>query len=174
MVVTARGRFTRDEYMLLPEGIRAELVDGSLVREPAPVSWHQSLVGRLHLSLATAVDFRRLVFSPIDLFVDPYNVLQPDLLVLAPEDGVRPRETEVPIPILVIEVLSPSTAKRDRDEKTPIYLRAGVREVWLVDPETETIEIHDRDGARRFGGGDQPRSAVVPGFAPRLPVLFGP
>jgi Uma2 family endonuclease len=172
MVVTNEAKFTRGDYMALPEGFPAELLDGTLVKEPAPAAWYPILVMRLAVELYGLAGRSRVVASPVDVFADDYNVLQPDVLVLAKEDAVRRGEREVAIPILVVEVLSKSTADRDRETKTGIYLHAGVREVWLVDPDAETVEIHTRAGVESFGGGDAPWSRVVPGFAPDLAALF--
>ena len=126
MVTTKETKLEESDYMLLPVGLRAELLDGLLVKEPAPTFWHQSVSSRIHYLLATLVGPSRAIASPIDVFVDPYNILQPDVLV-TPEDTVlRVGRARVPTPILVIEVLSPSTASRDRDQKVAIYLGAGV------------------------------------------------
>jgi Uma2 family endonuclease len=166
------ARFTRADYMLLPEGFRAELIDGVLVKEPAPTGWHQRLVGDIHLALTACVDRRRVVFSPIDVFVDDYNVLQPDVAVLPEDAPIGPGTVAIAMPILVVEVLSPSTARRDRLVKTRTYLRAGVREVWLVDPDTRCAEIVTSSGTRLFAAGSVPRSGALPGFALDLGALF--
>jgi Uma2 family endonuclease len=165
MVTTREAKFTRGDYMLLPEGLRAELLDGVLVKEPGPTGWHQYLVGKIHHQLAGLVGLDRTVVSPIDVFVDDHNVLQPDILVLAESDAIRRGDRAVAVPILVIEVLSPATANRDRDPKVGIYLRAGVREVWLVDPETAGVEVWGSEGVESFAVGDTPASRAVPGFS---------
>jgi Uma2 family endonuclease len=85
-----------------------------------------------------------VVLSPFDVFVDRYNVLQPDACILG---AALPRDVpEIGIPVLVVEILFPSTAHRDRHKKRRVCLDAGVREVWIVDPEDETITIQTRDG----------------------------
>jgi Uma2 family endonuclease len=100
----------------------------------------------------------------MDVFVDDWNVLQPDVLVIRPE-VLAEADTEGPgIPLLVVEVLSPSTARRDRSRKTRIYLRAAVCEVWLVDPSARTIELHTTAGVERFAGEARAASAAIPGF----------
>jgi Uma2 family endonuclease len=166
------ARFTRADYMLLPEGFRAELIDGVLVKEPAPTGWHQGIVTRLILALARVVGPERVVPSPIDVHVDEHNVLQPDVAVLSRRNSLRPGDTEIAIPILVVEVLSASTAGRDRLVKTGTYLRAGVREVWLVDPDTRCAEIVTLAATEHFAPGTIPRSAAVPGFSLDLDALF--
>ena len=162
---TRTDKFTRRDYMRLPEGFPAELIEGDFVKEPPPTPWHQGLVVRLLLRLAGVVGPQRVLVSPTDVFVDDLNVLQPDLLVRAPGDAVTGPSAQPTIPILAIEVLSPSTAKRDRNRKTAIYLRAGVVEVWLVDPERRAIEVHTSRGVHEFQRAAKATSHAVEGFA---------
>ncbi len=172
MVTTKEAKFTESDYLLLPEGLRAELLDGMLLKEPAPTFWHQTVVGRIHLQIAALVEPTRVVVSPIDVFVDRYNVLQPDVLVTPEDTVIRLGQARVPIPILVLEVLSPSTASRDRDQKVAIYLGAGIREVWLIDPLAATGEIHTSEGIEYFTKSDPMESAVVKGLVLNLEELL--
>jgi Uma2 family endonuclease len=172
MVTTDQAKFTREHYMSLPEGFRAELLDGILVRDPAPASWHQVVVGKIHFQLVGLVGVARTVQSPVDVFVDDYNVLQPDILVLSADRSIRRGDREVGIPDLVIEVLSRSTEQRDRDQKVAIYLRAGVSEVWLVNPHTAAVEIHRTRGIEHYRPDDRPHSEVIPGFELDLATLL--
>ena len=164
MVTTQQAKFTRADYMALPEGFRAELLDGVLVKEPAPTVWHQVVVGKILQQLVELVGLHRAVTSPIDVFVDDHNILQPDVLVLSEIDAVVPGDKEAATPVLVVEVLSPSTATRDRNQKVGIYLGAGVREVWLIDPASAAGEIHRIGGVESFTVGELPVSRIVPGF----------
>jgi Uma2 family endonuclease len=157
--------------MRLPEGFPAELVDGELIKEPSPTYGHQRLVQQIFLELHRIVGPERVVISPMDVFIDDQNVLQPDVLVV--RDPLPRDAPEVGIPVLVVEVLSPSTADRDLKMKTRIYLRAGVEEVWLVDPESESIEIHTSTGVVSVGPDEAAASRVVPGFALTARSLFG-
>jgi Uma2 family endonuclease len=169
---TDQAKFTRADYMALPEELRAELLDGILLRKPTPTPWHQVIVGKLLVQLTDLAGPNRVVPSPIDVFVDDHNILQGDLLVLAESDAARPGDRHAPTPILVIEVLSPETADRDRDEKVGIYLRAGVKEVWLVDPDAATGEIYRSDGCETFDRASSPGSRVVAGFSLDLTRLL--
>ncbi len=171
-MTSAEPKFTRADCLRQPEGFRAELIEGSLVKEPPPSGWHQCLVARIHRRLAELVGLRRCVFAPVGVFVDEHNVLAPDILVLPASSPVRPGDDRVAIPLLVVEVLSPSTARRDREVKAGIYLRAGVEEVWIVDPGTETVEVRSAGGIARHAGPDTACSRVFPEFALDLPPLF--
>jgi Uma2 family endonuclease len=155
-------RFTIRDYEQLPEGFPCELIEGRFVKEPAPFFGHQRVITRLVHLLAGAVGTDRVAPSPIDVVIDDFSVLQPDVAVWteAPERDAR----WVPTPALVIEVLSQSTASRDRDEKTHLYLAAGIAEVWLIEPETGVIEVHTVHGVRTFAADERVTSAIVPEF----------
>lgn len=161
-------KFTRDDYLALPEGFPAQLLRGQLVKEPSPTPWHQALVWRVGSALERLVGRNRIVISPIDCFLDEENIFQPDVAVLPEGSRLGPDLSEIPTPILVVEVLSPATAERDRDEKTGIYLDRGVTEVWLVDPIARTIER-----VPPAGPAGPLKSTVVPGFPPDPETLFG-
>jgi Uma2 family endonuclease len=76
------------------------------------------------------------------------------------------------LPLLVVEILSPSTAHRDRGAKARGYLRRGVPEVWLVDPGSRTVEIRSATGATTIGPGGRAASTVLDGLVVELDALF--
>ncbi len=163
--------FTLSDWKLLPEGFPAQLVDGMLVREPPPTFGHQRLAGRIYVALLPWVAQDRVVMSPVDVVVSDRNVYQPDVAVLSevPPDHAK----DVGIPLLVVEVLSPSTRNRDISQKTVGYVEAGVREVWLVDPTERWIEVHTAAHVpRRYAERAEARSDVVPGFTLVPEALF--
>ncbi len=155
-----RTLFTRADYFQLPEGFPAELIEGQLVREPAPFYQHQRVVTYLLSVITPAVGFDRVVASPIDVVLDDLNVLQPDVAVFAAAlpAGLR----LVPVPALVIEVLSDSTARRDRERKSHLYLEHGVREVWLVHPVDGTVEVFTPDARTTHRKDERVTSVAVP------------
>ncbi len=160
--------FTRADYAQLPEGFRAFLLEGQFVREAAPTWSHQEIVGALYVAVR-AVARRRVLMAPADVVIDDLNVLQPDILAFGPDvprAGTADPET---VPVLVMEVLSPGTARRDRVQKTGHYLRAGVAEVWLVDPIAVAIDIVTTAGTTRFDADQVAESRAVSGLriAPR-------
>lgn len=168
---TVQIQFTRREYDLLPEGFPAQLVEGCLVRSPSPTYGHQAIVNRLQAALfgQFAVDCIRP--APMDVILDEHNVYQPDVLVFReppPDEG----RGEV-LPLICFEVLSPSTACRDRETKLPHLLAAGVREVWLLDPQQRTIEVHDEAGARIVREEEPIRSRTPPTFRLTPADLYG-
>jgi len=159
LTITPAELFTRSDYERLPDGFPCELVEGQLVKEPAPIYRHQRVIVRLIAALLETVGADRAVTAPIDLFIDDHNVLQPDVAVFA--TALARDVRHIPTPQIVVEVLSPSTAARDRGRKTGIYLRAGVGEVWLIDPYSGSIEVHTSLGVTGNAGHEVVRSDVI-------------
>ena len=130
----AHGRFTVDELERLPDdGNRYELIDGMLFVSPAPVPWHQLVLGELFYVLRTACPRGLLVlFAPVDVQPDRSNSLQPDVLV-ASRAAFGPKNLPV-APLLAAEVLSPSTRLYDLNTTRSAYERMGFPSYWIVDP----------------------------------------
>jgi Uma2 family endonuclease len=140
-----RESWTRAEVLALPDdGNRYELFDGELLVTPAPASRHQdaalALVQRL-LPYVKSTGCGHLGFSPADLALEGGQIAQPDVYVVPLRDGRPPRNwTEYGIPLLVIEILSPSSARHDRTIKRRRYQRTGVGEYWVVDLDAKLVE----------------------------------
>lgn len=175
-MITAKSRKTVDDFMHLPPETRAELIEGEIYMSPTPESQHQIVVGNSYGLLQAFVRsgaFGRVFIAPLDVFLPDGEVVEPDVLfVAAARMGIVKRWVEG-APDLVIEVLSPSTAVRDRVVKRDLYARNGVREYWLIDPETQTVEVLKLErGAYAlhavFESGDRITSIVLPDL--RLPV----
>lgn len=157
-------KFTRRDYMRTPEGFPADLIDGCFVRKPMPSLRHQRVLMQIVMRLHDVAGPRRALPGLLDVPVDDWNVLQCDGLVTRPDDPVGPETTTGKTPLLVVEVLGPKTQRLDREIKTPIYLRAGVREVWLVDPDVGTVEVHTPDSVERYLGEGRAVSKALPGL----------
>ena len=162
--------FTRADYEQLPEGFPAQLIDGQLVKEPAPRFGHQRIGSRIRFHLKQFVDPDLVPDPPADVGIDDQNVFQPDLVVLRrlPDDET----SDVGVPILAMEILSPRTMDRDRGVKRRRLLEAGVAEVWLIDRHGGSIEIHTPSGAQRCVGSQAAVSQIVKGFALVPATLF--
>ena len=138
-------RWTRSEVLALPDdGHRYELVDGELLVSPSPRARHQFAVSAFYDRLKPYCQTHRLgtvVFSPADLDLRSGQLLQPDLFVIATPDG-RPfaEWADAGIPALVVEVLSPATARYDRVTKRRQYQRSGVPTYWIVDLDARLVE----------------------------------
>ena len=137
-------RWSVDDVWALPDdGNRYETVDGELLVSPAPKVKHQVVAGAVYRALFEWVRQRGIgvtLFAPTDVILDPHTLVQPDVLVLPPIGrDVREGEGAAPAPLLVIEVLSPGTARNDRLKKRPRFQRAGI-ECWLVDIDSQLVE----------------------------------
>lgn len=138
-VVTVMPRepeWTVDDLDRLPDdGLQYELLDGLLLVSPAPVASHQRAAGNLFVLLrARCPDDLEVFFAPLDWRPDRRTSLQPDLLVVRRAD-VTDRPIDVPLR-LAVEVLSPTTRRKDLVLKRSKYEDAGVASYWVVDPGT--------------------------------------
>ena len=128
------GRFTRADLDAMPDdGRRYELLDGAIVVTPSPGTAHQSAVLRLARLLGDAVPPELKVFvAPLDTALPTGDVLEPDVLVV-PLDTITSKDI-TGVPALAVEVLSPSSRRRDLGDKLTAYRDAGVPSYWVVDP----------------------------------------
>ena len=183
MVITAPVRkLTYADYCRTPDDERYELLDGELVMSPSPRLPHQEICMELGALLHLFVKTRglgRVYSAPCDVVLSETDVVQPDLLFVANErahilfDGDNIQGA----PDLVIEILSPSTAGRDRTLKRALYARYGVQEYWLVDPDTRTITVllldaGDFEEVATYDTGQILTSPTLPGFTVNLDNLF--
>lgn len=140
------GPYTVADLAGMPDdGRRYELIDGALIVTPAPILLHQAVLARTyrHFLPHEAADLLTM-FAPVDYEIDEHSLLQPDLLVLRRAD--LSRKTFEGTPVLVLEVLSPSTRKYDRFTKLAAYAEAGVPHYWIVDPLEPSVSVHELDG----------------------------
>jgi Uma2 family endonuclease len=182
------GELTFEEYLRQPmTKRRQEVIDGVTIVSPTPTVWHQRLSMRLARSCEDHVSQHNLgliVPAPIDVLIRKAPKLrtrQPDLLFLgaAKLAGLDLKRTNIleVAPDLVVEIASPSDRPGAWAEKLADYAAIGVREVWRVDPEAETVEVLAPDGgAYRQSGlfrrGEVIASAVLPGIALPVAAVF--
>jgi len=175
--------FTAAEYYEMPEGgPRYQLIEGELCMSPSPTRQHQRIITNLIVALGNHVrdhDLGEVYVAPFDVELNQYNVYQPDLCFFSHE-----RERHLTTqgasgpPDFVIEILSPRTAKLDRQQKLHHYARAGVREYWIVDPATRSVTVHLFDSAPTATPTTHTDPALrlaaqaVPGFAVSLAAIF--
>jgi Uma2 family endonuclease len=142
-----KKRYTYQDYLELPDepGYRFEILDGVLIKEPSPSVMHQRVSRRLLRILEDyiwQVDPEGEVFNaPLDVTFHDITVVQPDLFYVSQKDKsiVKDARVDGP-PALVVEIISPSTSRKDRFKKLQIYQRAQVQHYWLVNPEAKTLE----------------------------------
>ena len=171
-VTDARERYwTYDDLKELPDdGRRWEIIGGALVEMTGPTLLHAQVLSNLTELLLPSVRSAsaRWYGAPVDVFLTGDSVVQPDFSVVLPDGRARRtiRGLEGP-PDLVVEVVSPSNRNHDRLTKRALDGLAGVRESWLVDPATRTVEILvlDRDALHGHAvrtGGDMVGSPLLP------------
>jgi Uma2 family endonuclease len=126
------------------DGNRYEILQGELYVSPPPTPRHQRISRRLQRQLEDHFQERSLgeVFdAPVGLILTDHDIAEPDLLVVADPAQVSDRAIEGP-PLLVVEILSPSTRSRDRGVKARRYAELGVPHYWIVDPEARRLECN--------------------------------
>lgn len=147
MVQPAQTRIKTPEYFELPayqQHDLIQLIDGEVLIGMPPIPQHQRVVREiLYLLMTIARKTGGEAFdSPIEVYLDDHNVFAPDVLYLLPQSACVVEEKRlVGPPELVVEVLSPSTAKYDPGHKYDAYEQHGVKEYWIVDPLHAYLEV---------------------------------
>lgn len=150
-----QGEYTVDDYYMLPEDMRFELIDGVLYYVSAPSTSHQGIVGEIFVELRNFIRGKKgkcVPFgSPVDvhLLKDNRTMIQPDVFVVCDRDKIIDIRIEG-APDFAVEVLSPSSRKKDTVIKVQKYKEAGVREFWLVDPMKEKVMVYDSAKGEAF------------------------
>lgn len=157
---------TAEDYWNLPEGERAELIDGQLYALASPSRIHQEIIIELTYHFQHYIKSNKgnckIYAAPfaVNLNANDKTFVEPDISIICDPDKLSDRSCEG-APDLVIEVVSPSSHRMDYIKKTALYADAGVREYWIVDPATEQTTLY------RFEETDAP--AIIP-FNQDIPV----
>ena len=160
------GEWTTHALETLPDnGLRYEILDGTLLVTPAPTPRHQTAVLELAVLLRNACPPDHQVFvAPLDWQPDGRTSLEPDLLVVR-RDRIGEKNITQP-PALVVEVLSPGTARIDRLLKLSRYAEGGIGQYWIVDPGVPSVQVFTFvDGASVLlaeGAGEKPVTVAEP------------
>ena len=177
MATRLRRKLGYEDYARIPdEGKRHEVLDGELYVTPTPTPLHQRLSKRLQRRLEDHFEGRGLgeVFdAPIDMVLGQHDIAQPDLLVVSDPAQVSNRGIEG-APLLIVEVLSPSTRAQDRGIKQRRYAALGVAHYWILDPDAETLECLHLDGGayRSIAEMQSPGTLIHPDW-PDLRIDLG-
>lgn len=140
--------YTIEDIYALPEGKRAELIDGQIYYMSAPGLTHQRILGRLYQMIADYVNGHEgkceVLPAPFAVFLkeDDINYLEPDISVICETSKLDENGCHG-APDWVIEIVSPSSRSRDYIRKMLKYGTAGVREYWIVDPEKQTVTVYN-------------------------------
>jgi Uma2 family endonuclease len=175
-------KLTYEDYVTLPDdGRRYEILDGELVVSPSPTTRHQLVLGNLVLALGTWVRTQklgRIWCAPLDNILAQTTIVQPDVMYVSKGRAsiVSDRGMEA-APDLVIEILSSSTAARDRGIKKQLYAQYGVARYWIVNATNNTLDVHTLiggayDHTAHYHGDDVIRVDVPEGFEIPLVELW--
>ena len=168
--------YTVDDIYALPEGARAELIDGRWYDMAAPGSFHQAIVAVITADLVNHIKNKggkcRVFPSPVAVFLneDNRNYLEPDIIVVCDEEKINERGCNG-APDLVVEIVSPSSKKIDYGIKLFKYRMSGVREYWIINPDMKTINTYsfskdeEEEEANQLGFDEELTSSVLPGFS---------
>lgn len=167
-MVPATKQWTLEELHSLPDdGNKYELVRGELFVTPPPSEAHEAILTRLSALLEPYVRANGLghVYAPRSVVRFDGSEAEPDRMVRhRSPDGARDWD-DAPVPILVVEVLSRSTRRRDHVQKREFYLDAGISEYWILDPEAKNVRVVRREVEDRIISGEliwAPREASEP------------
>lgn len=139
--------YTASERDALPQERRTELIDGVLYDMSSPTLKHQRICKLLCRQLDDCITLHpcpcEAFISPVDVALDrdEFTLVQPDVFVVCSPDMIREKSIQG-APDFIAEVLSPSTAAKDKSMKLWKYMRAGVREYWIVDPDKEKVVVY--------------------------------
>ena len=179
-MVTA-PKLTYQDYLNTPGDERYELLDGELIMVASPNEHHQIVSMELGTQMHSFVkenDLGRIFHAPFDVLLTDTDVVQPDLLFISKErEHIRTPANIQGAPDLIVEILSPSTSRRDWRDKRELYARHGVKEYWIVDPINRmawvmlltdgVLEIRDT-----YVEGDTVTSSTLEGFSLSLNEIF--
>lgn len=154
MPLLKSNTYTSEDYWNLPEGERAELIDGQLYAIAPPNRIHQKLISELTQAIGSYVKSQN---GDCEIYPAPFAVnldaedkdwVEPDISVICDKNKLTDRGCSG-APDFIIEVVSPSSRKHDYSIKNTLYSQAGVREYWIVDPAKErtTIYRYEEDAA---------------------------
>lgn len=143
---------TIEDIYNLPEGSRAELIDGQIYYMAPPNTKHQRILSFLYLEIGNYIRTKggtcEVFPAPfaVSLSADDTRYLEPDLSVICDQDKIDEQGCKG-APDLVIEIVSPGSRAMDYYTKLSLYREAGVREYWIVDPMKQTVLVYDMEQA---------------------------
>lgn len=164
-------RYTIEDIYALPDGVRAELIDGRLYYLATPTRTHQKLAGGMYLSVANYIHSHN---GTCEVYIPPFAVypfhdeeayLEPDLTVVSDLSKLDEMGCHG-APDWVVEVLSPGTSSKDMGIKLFRYRAAGVREYWIINPEKKIVIVYDFT--------EKEEAAAIYSFDSEIPSVIWP
>lgn len=175
--VKKEGYYTIDDIYALPDGKRAELIDGKIYYMSPPSFDHQRISRLLHVAITNYIDEHNgnceALAAPFAVFLnkDDKNYFEPDISVICDYSKIDKKGCHG-APDWVIEIVSPSSKTMDYLIKATKYMDAGVREYWIVDPEEKSIAVYGYEGelsVKFYTFGEDVPVGIYKGFSIKLP-----
>jgi Uma2 family endonuclease len=170
---------TAEQFDALPEeeGRKWELLDGELIEVSSATPRHNRILARLLRLLDSFAEAKKLgaVLPETDLAVRANSRLRPDFGFFSAETWQTVDIDRVPVtqtPDIAVEIISPSETVTTIHRKIDAYLKWGVREVWLIEPEIRAVFVHSREGVQRLSEDAFLTSEFVPGWRLQIADLF--
>lgn len=159
--------YTVKDIEALPEGERAELIDGKMYMMATPTLTHQELLGWLYFKIRSYITEKggpcRVILSPFGVYIkdDEHNYVEPDVLVICDTDKLDEKGCHG-APDWVIEIVSPSSKTMDYIRKCALYEAAGVREYWIVDSMERNVKVYNFECGtwRQYGFSEQVKAGI--------------
>ncbi|MCI6017231.1 MAG: Uma2 family endonuclease [Clostridiales bacterium] len=180
MPLSKERLYTTDDIYTLPEGKRAELIDGQIFDMAPPSTTHQIITGELYAAIRNYIRKNdgscKPYISPFAVFLneDDQNYLEPDVSVVCSPDKIDEKGCHG-APDWLIEVVSPATQSRDYGIKLFKYRTAGVREYWIVNPMKKIVNVYDFEneiGTGLYSFDDDIPVSIYPGFSIKISDLI--
>ena len=164
--------YTIDDIYALPDGERAELIDGEIYYMAPPSRTHQRISGKLYQIIANYIDSKggkcEIYAAPFAVFLndDDINYLEPDISVICDQSKLDDKGCHG-APDWVIEIVSPSSKPRDYMTKLFKYRTAGVREYWIVDPDKQMTTVYgfEKDTVEQYNFNEDVLVGIYDGFS---------
>ena len=180
-IIQAKSKYTYKEYALWPDSPRYELINGSAIEMVAPTQYHQGMLMELGRQFANFLKGKscKVFLAPFDVRLNYSSnddtVVQPDLVVVCDQTKLNGKHC-VGAPDLVVEIVSPSTARNDTVIKFELYKEAKVREYWIVEPLNRLLSVHLLHGneykTTYFSDTDEVDVNVIEGCTIELADVF--
>ena len=163
MALAQEKVYTVDDIYALPDGERAELIDGKIYNIAPPKRIHQHISGKLYQTIANYIDDKH---GECEVYIAPYAVflngddktyVEPDISVICDKDKLNDDGCNG-APDWIIEIISPSTERMDYGIKLFKYRSAKVREYWIINPSKQTVMVYDFEhelGTKQYSFSDE-------------------
>lgn len=171
--------YTTADIEALPEGKRAELINGEMFVMDSPSMTHQDILGELYVQIYLHIRKNKgqckVFLAPFAVYIanDIHNYVEPDLVVVCDRDKLDEKGCHG-APDWVIEIVSPSSKYMDYVRKLSLYQTAGVREYWIVDPMQKSVTIYDlehKEGPDLHSFSEKVKTGIFEDFALEFDAL---